>query len=98
MITTEGQTTTWGFLTNHARVLVAIACDPTTRIRDIAAACNITERTVQTIVQDLEQAGYLRRERTGRRTRYTLNLDGTLRHSNPKLTVRALLALFASRR
>ncbi|WP_372478150.1 hypothetical protein [Streptomyces barringtoniae] len=35
----------WDFLTNHARVLLAIAHDPTTRIRDIAAACHITERT-----------------------------------------------------
>ncbi|MFD9404791.1 MarR family transcriptional regulator [Streptomyces sp. NPDC060011] len=70
----------WGFLTNHARVLVVIARDPGSRLRDIAAACDITERTAQNIVNDLEEGGYLRRERDGRRTRYRLCLDGTLRH------------------
>ncbi|MFD9584920.1 MarR family transcriptional regulator [Streptomyces sp. NPDC059980] len=48
----------WGFLTNHARVLVVIARDPGSRLRDIAAACDITERTAQNIVNDLEQGGY----------------------------------------
>ncbi|MFF5506512.1 MarR family transcriptional regulator [Streptomyces roseolus] len=57
----------WDFLTNHARVLLAIARDPATRIRDIAAACHITERTAQSVVGDLERAGYLSRERDGRR-------------------------------
>ncbi len=75
----EGQTLneqprTWGFLTNHARVLAAIASDPGSRLRDIAAACDITERTAQNIVNDLEQAGYRHRERKGRRTHYSLCL------------------------
>jgi DNA-binding MarR family transcriptional regulator len=63
----------WTFLTNHARVLMVIARDPVARLRDIAAACQTTERTVQIIVSDLERAGYLSRERDGRRTRYTLH-------------------------
>ncbi|MBP2051465.1 DNA-binding MarR family transcriptional regulator [Streptomyces griseochromogenes] len=85
----------WDFLTNHARVLLAAARDPTARIRDIGAACHITERTAQSIVGDLEQAGYLSREREGRRTRYILHLDGRLRHSTEAhLPVRALLELF----
>ncbi|GHI25485.1 hypothetical protein Shyd_68560 [Streptomyces hydrogenans] len=46
----------WGFLTNHARVLLVIARDPAVRIRDIAAACRITERAAQRIVGDLEEA------------------------------------------
>ena len=62
----------WTFLTHHARVLTAIARNPTTRLRDIAAACQIT--TAQAIVADLDQAGHLRRQRLGRR-KYTLNLD-----------------------
>jgi DNA-binding MarR family transcriptional regulator len=85
----------WDFLTNHARVLLAIARDPATRIRDIAAACHITERTAQSIVSDLEQAGYLSRERDGRRTRYTLRLDRRLRHpAEAHLPVTALLERF----
>jgi hypothetical protein len=66
----------WTFLTNHARVLMVIAQAPAARLRDIAAACETIERTVQMIVSDLERAGYLIRERDGRRTRYTLHLDG----------------------
>ncbi|MEU2607706.1 helix-turn-helix transcriptional regulator [Streptomyces albus] len=82
----------WGFFTNHARVLLAIARDPATRLRDIAAACHITERTVQGIVTDLEQAGYLSRQRHGRRAHYTVHLDGTLRHpAEAHLPIRTLL-------
>ncbi|MFF0191309.1 MarR family transcriptional regulator [Streptomyces sp. NPDC005244] len=50
-------------------MLIVIAHDTAARLRDIAAACGITERTAQKIVNDLEQAGYIRRERNGRRTR-----------------------------
>ncbi|WP_241757269.1 helix-turn-helix domain-containing protein [Streptomyces sp. WAC00263] len=70
----------WTFFTNHARVLLTIARDPAVRLRDIAATCRITERTAQSIVGDLEQAGYLCRERMGRRNRYTLVTDRPLRH------------------
>ncbi|WP_406177369.1 helix-turn-helix transcriptional regulator [Streptomyces sp. NBC_00996] len=86
----------WEFFTNHARVLLTIARDPAaTRIRNIATVCHIAERTAQSIVTDLEQAGYLSRERVGRRTCYTLHLDGTLRHpAEAHLPVRELLELF----
>src|SRR5690349_18764842 len=88
----------WGFLTSHARVLLAIARDPAARLRDLAAACHITERTAQKIVADLEQAGYLSREREGRRARYTLRLDGRLRHpAEAHLPVGALLGVLTGR-
>ncbi len=70
----------WALLTGHGHVLVEIARNPGARIRDISAAAGITERTVQAIVPDLEAAGYLTRPRTGRRTRYTVNPDSSLRH------------------
>ena len=70
----------WTFLTGHGHVLVEIARDPRARIRDIAAAAGLTERTVQAIVTDLEAEGYLTRTRTGRRTRYTVNKDSLFRH------------------
>lgn len=70
----------WGFFTNHARVFLAIARDPDIRLRDIAVGCHIAERTAQSIVADLERAGYVSRERHGRRTRYTLRRDGLLHH------------------
>ena len=85
----------WTFLTNHARVLRVIAREPTARIRDIAAVCQISERAAQGIVTDLEQADYLSRKRIGRRSRYTHHLDGRLRHpAEAHLTVQALLDLF----
>ncbi|HTX84872.1 MAG TPA: MarR family transcriptional regulator [Streptosporangiaceae bacterium] len=71
---------TWTLLTGHGHVLVEIARDPGARIRDIAAAAGITERTAQAIVADLEAAGYITRRRTGRRVRYTVNRDSLFRH------------------
>src|SRR2546427_7284518 len=70
----------WTLLTGHGHVLVEIARSPGARIRDISAAVDLTERTVQAIVADLAAAGYLTRARTGRRTRYTVNPDSSFRH------------------
>ncbi|MFF8375684.1 helix-turn-helix transcriptional regulator [Streptomyces sp. NPDC015661] len=72
----------WTFLTNHARVLLAIARDPGVRLRDVAALCGLTERTVQAIVSDLEEAGYLTRSRAedARRNHYTIAADTPYRH------------------
>ena len=57
----------WTFLTNHAHVLLAVSRDPELRQRDISALVGITEGAVQRILDDLEEGGYLRRERVGRR-------------------------------
>ncbi|WP_097240677.1 MULTISPECIES: helix-turn-helix transcriptional regulator [unclassified Streptomyces] len=70
----------WTFLTNHARVLVQIARDPGVRVRDIAARCLLTERAVQRIIADLEQAGYLSHERRGRANHYHVIASKQLRH------------------
>lgn len=77
---TAPATKTWTFLTNHAHVLLAIAREPNARLRDVAASVGITERAAQAIVADLEAAGYLRRERVGRRNTYTINAAGPFRH------------------
>ena len=60
----------WTFLTNHARAMLFIAKQPDARLRDLAAALDITERTAYTIVDDLTEAGYVVKERDGRRNRY----------------------------
>ena len=70
----------WRFVTNHAHVLESIAVDPTLRLRDIAAAVGITERTAAQIVQDLEEAGYITKIREGRRNRYEVHEELPLRH------------------
>jgi DNA-binding IclR family transcriptional regulator len=62
----------WSFLTNHARALVCIAHDPGVRIRDIAATLAITERRTFAIVTDLTEAGYVVKNRDGRRNRYRI--------------------------
>jgi len=58
------------FLTNHGRALLCIANDPEVRLRDIAATVGITERRAYGIVNDLAQAGYILKEKEGRRNRY----------------------------
>jgi IclR helix-turn-helix domain len=62
----------WGFLTNHARVLLRIAQDPGARLRDIAAAVGITERSAYGIVTDLTAAGYVVKHKDGRRNSYQI--------------------------
>ena|SRR5665213_2165743 len=60
----------WKFLTNHGRALLCVAHDPDARLRDIAAMLGITERRAFAIVNDLADAGYVVKERVGRRNRY----------------------------
>ncbi len=62
----------WSFLTNHARVLVCIAHDPGVRLREIGDEVGITERAAHRIVSELADAGYISRERHGRRNRYSV--------------------------
>lgn len=70
----------WTFLTNYGHVLVCLALDPQARLRDIAARVGITERAVQGIVRNLEDAGYVRTERVGRRNVYTVDGSRAFRH------------------
>ena len=62
----------WSFLTNHARALLCIAHDPGVRVRDLAAIVGITERTAHGIVTDLVTAGYVVKDKDGRRNRYRI--------------------------
>jgi DNA-binding IclR family transcriptional regulator len=71
----------WSFLTNHAQVLVCIAHDPGVRLRDIALQLGITERSAYGIVTDLVAAGYVRKERDGRRNRYEIQSHLPLRNA-----------------
>ena len=70
----------WRFLTNHAHVLEVIARNRTSRLRDVARAVGITERTAAQIVNDLVDAGYLTKIRDGRRNRYDVHEELPLRH------------------
>jgi predicted transcriptional regulator len=70
----------WRFVTNHTQVLLCIARDPDVRLRDVAEIVGITERAVQRILADLVEAGYVVRERVGRRNRYVVNSELRMRH------------------
>jgi hypothetical protein len=85
----------WNFLTNHALALLCIADDPGIRLRDIASRLDITERSAYTIVTDLTTAGYVSKQRDGRRNRYeiqsSLPLPDTL---GRELTIGDVFGLF----
>jgi hypothetical protein len=80
----SSETPTWSFLTNHARVLLCIAQDPGVRLREIGDRVRITERAAHRIIDELVDAGYVSRTRTGRRNRYAIHqalpLPDTLVH------------------
>ena len=87
---------TWKFLTNHTQVLLCIARDPDVRLRDVAEMVGITERAVQRIVADLVEAGFLQRERVGRRSRYVIDRGVEMRHpAQAGHDIGELLALLA---
>jgi Mn-dependent DtxR family transcriptional regulator len=69
----------WSLLTNHGQVLADVAADPDARLRDIAGRVGITERTAAHIVNDLEHAGYLTKTRDGRRNRYQIDGERTVK-------------------
>ena len=86
----------WTFLTNHARVLLCIAHDPGVRLRDIAASLGITERSAYGIVADLAEAGYVVKQKDGRRNRYQIQAHLPLPEpSSQERTVGEVLALLA---
>ena len=70
----------WTFLSNYGHVLVCLARDPDTRMRDVADAVGITERAVQQIVGDLVSQGYVEKQKVGRRNRYRVVRSAHFRH------------------
>ena len=90
----------WSFLTNHARALLFIAHDPNARLRDLAVSLDVTERTAYGVVADLSDAGYIVKERAGRRNRYHIQehlpfRDPPFRASiSRERTIGEILALF----
>lgn len=70
----------WTFLSNHSHVLLCLHRDPNLTLREVADEVGITERSVQRILGELEEAGYVRRERAGLRNRYRFKASAPLRH------------------
>ena len=92
--------TSWKFLTNHAHVLLCVAHEPEIRLREIAEAVGITERAAHRIIAELEEGGFIARERQGRRNHYRFFPDAVMAHPNfqnsllGELTLSELVAPF----
>jgi predicted DNA-binding transcriptional regulator len=74
----ENRSPNWSFLTHHAQALVCVAQDPGVRLRDIGDRLGITERAAHRIVAALIDSGYISRQRTGRRSLYSINTTSPL--------------------
>ncbi len=70
----------WTFFSNHGHVYFILALENDVVVREIASKVGLTERAVLTIIQDLEDAGYIKREKIGRTNKYIVEADKTLRH------------------
>ena len=68
-------------LSNHGHVLLYVDTYPDARLHEIAVAIGITERSAHKIIGELEDAGYISRQRLGRRNRYTVHRETPLRHA-----------------
>jgi predicted transcriptional regulator len=89
----------WSFLTNHARVLLCVAHDPGARLRDIAVSLGITERSAHGILTDLSKAGYVLKQRDGRRNRYQVQAHLPLREpASREVAIGEVLALLLDAR
>jgi len=70
----------WTFISNHGLVLTCIAKHPQSTAREIASSIKITEWTVRKIIDGLEAAGYIERQKVGRRNVYRIDPNLCLRH------------------
>lgn len=87
------------FLTNHALVLVLLSRHPSIVLREVAARVGITERAVQRIIHELDQEGYIVREKVGRQNYYQVRGDKHLRHPiGAHCPIRELLDLIIQKR
>ena len=85
----------WNFLTNQARALLFVARNPDCRVRDLADAIGVTERTAQGIVAELVDTGYVVKEKDGRRNHYQVDKRRPLPEARNGTTVGHVLALIS---
>jgi len=89
---------TWTFLSNHGHVLVHINRNPDSKVKEIADAVGITERSALSILSDLEASGYISVERVGRRNSYRVNTNKNFRHPmEAQQPISALLRIFSKK-
>jgi predicted HTH transcriptional regulator len=83
------ETREWNFITNHGLVLIYISQNPQCTTREMAAALNVTERTIHRVLDDLDTGQYITRQRTGKGNIYGIDFSRGLKH---ELTRDALVA------
>jgi DNA-binding MarR family transcriptional regulator len=87
----------WSFLSNYAHVLVCLAQNPYSRLREVAEQVGITERTAMRLITQLDAAGILVRVKQGRRNEYLIDTHESLRHPmESHCTVGQLLKMILS--
>ena len=88
----------WTFLSNHGHILIHLHNSPDSRVREIADAVGITERSALSILSDLEDGGYISVERVGRRNHYRVNPNKNFRHPiEAQKPLSSLLKIFATK-
>jgi len=65
----------WGFLTNHALVLIFVVKHSGATVREISAGVGVTERATLEILRVLSEEGIVERHRDGRRNTYSVDFD-----------------------
>ena len=86
----------WTFLSNHGHVLIYLARNPEARVREIADAIGITERSALGIISDLDGEGYISVDKVGRRNKYRVNSKLKFRHSmESHKSIGALIKIFS---
>ncbi|MBC7442608.1 MAG: winged helix-turn-helix transcriptional regulator [Ramlibacter sp.] len=87
----------WTFLTHHAHLLLAIAENPDARVQELADTVGVSKRAALSIVADLVEGGYIRRERVGRRNHYSIERNRPFRHpSNASHSIDEMIAVFGT--
>jgi len=75
--------------TNHGLVLMRIWVDPDATLSEIAVDIGVKERAVYLIVRDLVEAGFIDKQKVGRRNQYHVNIEYALDYRPiPHTTIR----------
>jgi predicted HTH transcriptional regulator len=84
----------WGFLTSHAFVLIEVTRNRDVTVREIAEGAELTERQAHRVLADLVDAGYVVRERVGRRNHY--HVDGERPMRRPAMSAHPVSELLTA--
>jgi biotin operon repressor len=70
----------WYHCSSHGTVVMHIAANPHTTIKEIADALRVTERSVWGTIGTLRRSGQIRVVRIGRNHHYHVNMDAPFLH------------------